>query len=381
MGLMGLEEKRKKIDELDQELVRLITERLEVATEIGFYKKEKGMKILDRSREEEVIQKNLGRVTNETFAPYVESLLEKLMSVSRDAQSDIVIENRTPISAIIKMPEISEKVVNPVVAYGGVKGSYGEQALIQYFGDVEERSFKTFNEVIDAVVDGEVDYGVLPIENTSTGGILEVERLLEKDNVYIVGETIVQVAHCLLGLGEIEDIRTVYSHVQGFEQSRDFLREYNFKEIPYFNTAISAEFVAKSGDVSLGAIASKRAAEVYGLKILKENINYNLENYTRFVIIKRTAELEKDYDKISLQVVVEDSEGSLLRVIQSITENRLNMVKIASRPILGKPFEYIFSIDFNGNLGEKRVKKALNEISENSILMNFKGNYKEVKGK
>lgn len=381
MGLEGLEEKRKKIDELDQELVRLITKRLEVATEIGFYKKEKGMKILDRSREEEVIQKNLGRVNNETFAPYVESLLEKLMSVSRDAQSDIVIENRTPISAIIKMPVITDRVVNPVVAYGGVKGSYGEQALIQYFGEVDERSFKTFGEVIDAVVNGIVDYGVLPIENTSTGGILEVERLLERDNVYIVGETIVNVAHCLLGLGEIGDIKTVYSHVQGFEQSREFLRGYDFKEVPYFNTAISAEFVAKSGDVTLGAIASRRAAEVYGLKILKENINYNLENYTRFVIIKKTAELEKDYDKISLQVVVEDSEGSLLRVIQSITENRLNMVKIASRPILGKPFEYIFSIDFNGNLGEKRVKKALNEISENSILMNFKGNYKEVKGK
>ncbi len=381
MGLEGLEEKRKKIDELDQKLVRLITERLEVATEIGFYKKEKGMKILDRSREEEVIQKNLGRVNNETFAPYVESLLEKLMSVSRDAQSDIVIENRTPISAIIKMPVITEKVSNPIVAYGGVKGSYGEQALIQFFGEVEERSFKTFGEVIDAVVNGSADYGVLPIENTSTGGILEVERLLERDNVYIVGETIVNVAHCLLGLGEIGDIKTVYSHVQGFEQSREFLRGYDFKEVPYFNTAISAEYVAKSGDVSLGAIASKRAAEVYGLKIIKENINYNLENYTRFVIIKKTAELEKDYDKISIQVVVEDSEGSLLRVIQSITENRLNMVKIASRPILGKPFEYIFSIDFNGNLGEKRVKKALNEISENSILMNFKGNYKEVKGK
>lgn len=378
---MGLEDKRKKIDELDQELVRLITERLEVATEIGFYKKEHGMKILDRSREEEVIQKNLGRVENKTFAPYVEMLLEKMMSVSRDAQSDIVIENKTPISAIINMPVITKKVKNPVVAYGGVKGSYGEQALIQYFGDVEERSFKTFNEVIDAVVGGEADYGVLPIENTSTGGILEVERLLERDNVYIVGETIVQVAHCLLGLGEIEDIKTVYSHVQGFEQSREFLRGYNFEEVPYFNTAISAEFVAKSGDVSLGAIASKRAAEVYGLKVLKENINYNLENYTRFVIIKNTGELEEDYDKISIQVVVEDSEGSLLRVIKSITENRLNMVKIASRPILGKPFEYIFSIDFNGNLGEKRVKKALKEIGENSILMNFKGNYKEVKGK
>ncbi|MDD2371120.1 MAG: chorismate mutase [Firmicutes bacterium] len=378
---MGLEDKRKKIDELDKEIVSLLTKRLEVATEIGFYKKEKGMKILDRSREEEVIKKNLGRVNNDTFAPYVETILEKLMSVSRDAQSDIVIENKTPISAIINMPVITKRVVNPVVAYGGIKGSYGEQALIQSFGEVKELSFKNFSEVVDAVISGEADYGILPIENTSTGGILEVERLLERDNVYIVGETVVHVAHCLLGLGEIGDIKTVYSHVQGFEQSREFLRDYSFEEVPYFNTAISAEFVAKSGDKTLGAIASKRAGEVYGLKILKEDINYNLENYTRFVIIKNTMELEEDYDKISLQVVVEDREGSLLRVIKSITEHRLNMVKIASRPILGKPFEYIFSIDINGNINEKRVKKTLKEISENSVLMNFKGNYKEVKGK
>ncbi len=378
---MELEDNRKKIDELDKEIVKLLTKRLEVATEIGFYKKEKGMNILDRSREEEVIKKNLGRVHNETFAPYVETILEKLMSVSRDAQSDIVIESKTPISAIIKMPVITDKVLNPTVAYGGVKGSYGEQALIQYFGEVKDISFKNFNEVVEAVISGEADYGILPIENTSTGGILEVERLLEKDNVYIVGETIVHVAHCLLGIGELEDIRTVYSHVQGFEQSREFLRNYNFEEVPYYNTAISAEFVGNSGDKTLGAIASKRAGEVYGLKVLKENINYNLENYTRFVIIKNTVELEDDYDKVSLQVVVEDGEGSLLRVIKSITENRLNMVKIASRPILGKPFEYIFSIDINGNLNEKRVKKALKEISENSVLMNFKGNYKEVKGK
>lgn len=378
---MGLDDKRKKIDELDQEIVKLLTKRLEVATEIGFYKKERGLKILDRDREEEVIKKNLDRVNNDTFAPYVETILEKLMSVSRDAQSDIVIENKTPISAIIDMPVITPKVLNPIVAYGGIKGSYGEQALVQYFGDVKELSFKNFDEVIDAVISGEADYGILPIENTSTGGILEVERLLEKENIYIVGETIVPVAHCLLGIGDLEDIKTVYSHVQGFEQSREFLKDYNFKEVPYFNTAISAEFVARSGDKTLGAIASKRAGEVYGLKILKENINYNLENYTRFVIIKNTVELEEDYDKISLQVVVEDREGSLLRVIKSITENRLNMVKIASRPILGKPFEYIFSIDINGNLNEKRVKKTLKEISENSVLMKFKGNYKEVKGK
>lgn len=358
-----------------------MTERLEVATEIGFYKKKNGLNILDRNREEEVIKKNLARVENETFAPYVEALLEKMMSVSRDAQSDIVIENKTPISSIIKMPVITKRVENPVVSYGGIKGSYGEQALLQYFGNVEQRSFKTFKEVVDSVVRGDADYGVLPLENTSTGGILEVERLLEGENIYIVGETIVQVSHCLLGLGDIEDVRTVYSHVQGFEQSREFLRGRDYKEVPYFNTAISARFVAESGDKSLAAIGSRRAAEVYGLKILAENINYNLENFTRFVIIKKTGELEASFDKISIQVVVDDEEGSLLRVIKSITENRLNMVKIASRPIIGKPFEYIFSIEFNGNLGEKRVKKALKEIAENSVLLNFKGNYKGVKGK
>lgn len=379
---MGLDELRVKIDFIDKELVKLIEKRLEVSREIGLYKKDNKLNILDSSREQEVLRKNLGYVAQADKKDHIKEILEKLMSVSRNAQSEVIVDDDTSLESIVGEVKIKDKVKGPVVAFGGIKGSYGEEALRQHFGSsAKELLFKTFSEVVKAVLEGRADYGVLPMENTSTGNILDVERLLENNKVYIVGEEIVEVVHCLLGLGEISDIDTVYSHVQGFLQSKDFLKKHNFKEVPYFNTAISAKFVAESGDKSLGAIASRRAAEVYGLKVLASRVNFNEDNYTRFIIVSSGANFSEDCNKVSVQVILEDKEGSLFKIIKSIAENRLNMVKIASRPIIGKPFEYIFSIYFNGNVKDKNVKMALKEIKEQSILMNFKGNYKEVKGK
>lgn len=376
---MGLGKERELIDGIDRKLISLLEERLEVAEAIGRYKLEHGMKILDPQREQEILAKNVARVAHKEYSDYVEDILKELMRVSRDAQSRIVVGDAVPLEQILPGVKLSERVAAPVAAYGGVPGSYGEEALLQHFGAVEQRNFKTFEEVFEAVESGAADYGVLPMENTSTGGILEVERLLESRSVYIVGEEVVRVSHCLMGLGTLEDVRTVYSHTQGFAQSREFLNSHSFREVPYFNTAISADFVSKSGDKSLAAIASRRAAEVYGLKILAEDINYNSDNYTRFIIIKKSVELSPACDKVSIQVVLEDKEGTLCKVIRCLTENRLNMVKIASRPIIGKPFEYIFSIDFNGNLEDAKVRRVLVEIGENSLQMNFKGNYKEEK--
>lgn len=379
---MELDELRVKINFIDKELVKLIKKRLEVSREIGLYKKDNKLNILDSSREQEVLRKNLGYVAQADKKDHIKEILEKLMSVSRNAQSEVIVDDDTSLESIVGEVKIKDKVKCPVVAFGGIKGSYSEEALRQHFGSsAKELPFKTFSEVVEAVLEGRADYGVLPIQNTSTGNILDVERLLENNKVYIVGEEIVEVVHYLLGLGEISDIDTVYSHVQGFLQSKDFLKEHNFKEVPYFNTAISAKFVAESGDKSLGAIANRRAAEVYGLKVLASRVNFNEDNYTRFIIVSSGANFSEDCNKVSVQVILEDKEGSLFKIIKSIAENRLNMVKIASRPIIGKPFEYIFSIDFNGNVKDKNVKMALREIKEQSILMNFKGNYKEVKGK
>lgn len=379
---MELEDLRVRIDEIDKKLVKLFEERMDVVKSVGIYKKEHGLNVLDSSRENEVIDKNLSYVNDEDKKEYIKDIFEKLMSVSRNSQASVIIDDNTSIEDIVGKIKRGKSVSNPVVGFGGIKGSYGEEAVTKYFGTgVKEAPFKTFNDVVDALLDGSVDYGVLPMENTSTGNILDVERLLEKNDIYIVGEVIVEVEHCLLGLGEISDIKTVYSHVQGFLQSREFLKGYDFKEVPYFNTAISAKYVAESGNKKFGAIASKRAAEVYGLKILAEDINFNEENYTRFVVVSRGATLDESCNKVSIQVILEDREGSLFKIIKSITENRLNMVKIASRPIIGKPFEYIFFIDFNGNFKDKNVKIALKEIKEQSIFMSFKGNYKEVRGK
>lgn len=379
---MGLEKKRHKIDEIDQRLVRLLEERLEVSLDIGAYKKEHGLPVLDRTREEEVVEKNLGRITKQGYRKYIKDLFNMVMSVSREAQRDIVIDEDTSLSAVLGEVPIAAPCSHPVVAYGGVRGSFGEEALLRYFGvEVPAVSCRTFDEVVEKVLEGSADYGVLPLENTTTGGILEVERLLEQQPVYITGEIVVPVAHCLLGLGELGEIKTVYSHPQGFHQSRDWLKDRGYEEIPYFNTAIAAEHVAILGDLTKGAIASRRAAEVYGLKVLVPDINYNEDNFTRFIILRNMAELEGNRDKISIQVILKDVEGSLFKVVKCISDHKLNMVKIASRPILGKPFEYIFSIDFNGSLLDLNVKKALREIREHSLRMNFKGNYLERKGR
>ena len=377
---MGLEENRKKIDEIDSQLVSLLEERLAVALAIGRYKKELGLAILDPKREAEVVRKNLERIQDQRYRPYVRRLMELLMSVSREAQRDIMVDRETRLEDVIGDLPVSSPVADPQVAYGGIQGSFGEEACLAYFGkEVRQQPYPTFREVIQALEEGKADYGVLPMENTSTGGILEVERLLEADGLFIVGEVVVPVVHCLLGLSTLEEISTVYSHVQGFEQSRSFLEGRGYREVPYFNTAISARYVAEAGDPSLGAIASRRAGEVYGLKVLAEGINDSKENFTRFVVVKKSMELAGVRDKISIQVILEDREGSLYKVVNSINRHQLSMGKIASRPILGKPFEYIFSIDFRGSLEDLEVKKALMEIRENALEMKFKGNYKAEK--
>lgn len=377
---MGLYDFRIKIDSIDKELIKLIEKRFEVSKEIGLYKKDNELNILDSSREQEVLRKNLSYMVESNKKEHIKEILEKMIRISKNIQSAVVIDDDTSLESIIGKIKIKKMVKDPVVAFRGIKGSYEEEALIKYFDlSVKELSFKTFHEVVEAVLDGRADYGILPIENTSKGNILDIERLLENNEIYIVGEEIVEIVHCLLGLGEISDIDTIYSHVQGFLQSGDFLKEYNFKEMPYFNTAISAKFVSENGDKSLGAIASRRAADVYGLKVLAEHINFNAVSRTRFIVISSGVDFNDDYNKVSIQVILEDKEDSLSNIIKSIAENRLNMVKIASRPIIGKPFEYIFSIDFNGNVKDKKVKMALKEIKEQSILINFKGNYKEAK--
>lgn len=192
----------------------------------------------------------------------------------------------------------------PRVAYAGTRGSYGEEASLSFFKhDCELFAYKTFEDVFVALSQGSIDYGVLPIENSSTGSIAAVYDLLSRYQYYIVGEQEIKARHCLLAPkgASLERISEVYSHPQGFSQSEEFLKDYpDWKCIPYFNTAIAAEYVASQNDPTMAAIASKRAGEIYNLSILAENINFSQTNVTRFVIISRQIELFENPTRVSI---------------------------------------------------------------------------------
>ena len=270
---------RNEIDEIDKEIVALFEKRMAVSEDVAAYKQRIGKAVLDPEREAEKIKKVCALAHSEFNAQGVHALFNQLMTISRMRQY-MLLSGRTgeysgftPVEGTNgRMPfDASTKVV-----YCGVEGAYGHQAMLGYFGsDVDAFCVPTFKECMDAVERGDARYGVLPIENSSTGIITDVYDLMGSRGNYIVGEYVVKVSHALLGCpsATLEDIRTVYSHPQGLLQCRRFLADKSWQEISLSNTAIAARKVKDDQDKTQAAIASESAARFHGLKVLASGIN------------------------------------------------------------------------------------------------------------
>ncbi|MEG0378219.1 MAG: prephenate dehydratase [Eubacterium sp.] len=272
-------------------------------------------------------------------------------------------------------------IPNPLVAYCGTLGSYAEEAAIGYFGKASRRlSHKTFEDVFKSITGRGADYGVLPIENSSTGSIASVYDLLAKYNCFIVGETEVKVEHCLMGIpgSSIDTIKEVYSHAQGFSQSEDYLALHDdWKCIPYFNTAIAAKYVSESGNLSFAAIASRRAADMHHLELLAENINYSDTNVTRFVIVSGTMENRPNRNKISIAFHVPHTSGALFHVLSIFDQYHLNLCKIESRPTKSCNWEYIFFIDFMSIANGLDLDTVIENVITQTEGFQFLGYYEQ----
>ncbi|WZL73191.1 prephenate dehydratase [Clostridiaceae bacterium 35-E11] len=267
------------------------------------------------------------------------------------------------------------------VGFQGVSGSFSEQALLAYFGhNVDPYPVNMFEDVFTSLKKNQIDYGVLPIENSSTGAISQVYDLLNKYDCYIVGEICVKVNHHLLGIKgtQIKDIVEVYSHPQAFEQSSEFLNQYpHWKLIPYYNTAKSAEFVENKGSKNIAAVGSEKAAALYHLDILAANINSNTTNTTRFVVIGKELIRKDSLNKVSIVLSTEHKAGCLYNVLRHFAQNNINMLKIESRPIKDIPWEYFFYIDFEGNLEDETIRIAINSMKRDSHYFKILGNYEK----
>lgn len=269
-----------------------------------------------------------------------------------------------------------------IIAFQGEPGAYSELAALEHFGsDIKPQSCDSFERVFDAINNGECTYGLLPFENSLAGSIHRNYDLILRHEMHIVSEYHLRVSHCLLGTADanIEDIRVVHSHPQALAQCERNIDKLGADRSTEVDTAGSARLIKEWGDRHLAAIASTRAAQVYGLKILDKNFEDNLSNYTRFLGLSKTP-LLVDYPdegiyKTSIVFSLKNKPGVLFKAMSVFALRDIDLTKIESRPIQGKPWEYMFYIDFAGHHQSTNCARALDHLGELAAFIRVLGSY------
>ena len=375
---MDLAELRVQLDAIDEKIVALYEERMAISSQVADYKIETGKKVFDKSREAEKLEKVRSLTHNPFNAHGVQELFEQIMSMSRKLQYNKLAEagalGRLPFIGVDKLETERTRVV-----FQGAEGAYSQMAMIQYFGEkVKNFHVDTFRDAMTAIEEGSADFAVLPIENSTAGIVSEIYDLLVEFENYIVGEQIIKIEHCLMGLPgtDISQIKTVYSHPQSLMQSARYLSTHeDWRQVSLPNNAFAARKVSEEGDRTQAAIASEQAAKTYGLDILKRGVNQSETNSTRFIIVTNQKIFRKDASKISICLEVPHESGSLYHILSHFIYNNLNMTKIESRPIEERNWEYRFFIDFEGNFADGAVKNALRGLRDEARNMKILGNY------
>jgi prephenate dehydratase len=267
------------------------------------------------------------------------------------------------------------------VAFQGEPGAYSEQAVFNYFGDVETQPCETFDVVFDSVVSDACEFGLIAIENSLAGSIHQNYDLLLRHDLHIVGEYPLRVQHCLIALPGVkkEEIKKAISHPQALGQCAAYLRNLGIKPEQTYDTAGSVKMLKESGARDTAAIASRRAAEIYGMQILDEGIEDNSENYTRFLAISKKAIQPEGEAKTSIVFTLKNQPGALFKALSVFALRDIDLTKIESRPLQGKPWEYLFYIDFIGAAHEETARKALDHLNEYALMLRLLGSYPRYK--
>lgn len=377
---MDLSDLRQIIDGIDEQIVQLYERRMEISSQVADYKIETGKKVFDREREIEKLRKVRSLTHNEFNGMGVQELFEQIMSMSRKLQYRKLSDK----GSLGRLPFISVDTLEPEkprVVFQGTDGAYSQMAMQAFFGDdANSNSFHvdTFRDAMCAIEEGSADYAVLPIENSTAGIVNEIYDLLVEFENYIVGEQIIRIEHCLMGLPGTrkEEICTVFSHPQSLMQSSRYLDAHpSWKQVSMQNNAFAARKVKEEGNMTQAAIASENAAKVYGLEILERGVNHSQTNSTRFIIVTNQKVFLRDAGKVSICFELPHESGSLYHMLSHFIYNHLNMTKIESRPLEDRNWEYRFFIDFDGNLADSAVKNALRGLREEARNLRILGNY------
>ena len=266
------------------------------------------------------------------------------------------------------------------VSFQGERGAYSEAAARAFFNEqIETVPLTTFAEVLESTSNDETQYSILPVENSIEGSVGESYDLLYSTPLIATGEIYHRIEHCLIGIGNIGEIDTVYSHPQALGQCRKFIEEHNMKTIPTYDTAGSVKMVKELNKKNCACIASKEAAKRYEMPIIQENIANNLNNYTRFLILSKKNSSETGNDKTSIIFSIKHEPGSLFRIIENFHENNVNLTKIESRPTKENTWEYNFYVDLEGHEDNVKISNMLKKIKDETLFMKILGSYPSAK--
>jgi len=263
------------------------------------------------------------------------------------------------------------------VAFQGERGANSEDAVVKLFGEVEVQPCRTLREVFAAVVGGEAAEGLVPVENSRAGSIHETYDLLLEHPLHITGEVTLRVSHCLQALPgqRLEDVRVVYSHPQALAQCDDFLRRLGADKVAVYDTAGSARMVREQGLRGAAAIASRRAASLYGLEVLAEGIESSADNYTRFYAVAPQPAERAALSRTALVLATQDRPGALFWCLGALAYRQVNLSKLESRPSRRQPWEYVFYLEVEGHLDEDPLREALAELQTKTTMLRVLGSF------
>jgi prephenate dehydratase len=264
------------------------------------------------------------------------------------------------------------------VAFQGEPGAYSEMAAFHYFPTAALLPAKSFQNVFESLESGKVDFAVVPIENSIEGSVNETYDLLLVTNMTVCGEIYQKIRHCLIVNPGADDskIRSVYSHPQALAQCRAYLQKKNLEPIATYDTAGAVKMIQQTGMVEAAAIASKRAADLYGMRICEESIEDKKNNYTRFLVLSKAQSKPTGNDGTSIIFSVKHIPGALFRILEEFARRRINLTKIESRPTKEVPWEYNFYVDFEGHSSEKEIKDLIGAIRKKTTFVKLLGSYK-----
>lgn len=379
---MDLSDYRKQIDQIDDELVKLFSRRMETAANIAQCKRDMGKPVMDAKREREKLLDLVGKCPDK-FKDYTASLYSLIFELSRSYQNRILGTGSQLTeqiqSAIENTPQLFP--ANATVACQGVEGAYSQLACEKLFRLPSIFYFSNFDAVFSAIEKGLCQYGVIPLENSTAGSVNKVYDLMMRHNFRIVRSVRLKVDHNLLVKPgtRLSDIKEIYSHEQAINQCAGYLQKFSgVKIIPCENTAVAAKYVAQSETGDVAALSSRSCMKLYGLECLESSVQDRGNNFTRFICISKELEIYPGADRTSLMLVLPHTPGSLYKVLSRFYALGINLNKLESRPLPERNFEFMFYFDLDTSVYSPQFIQLMGEMETISEEFSYLGSYSEV---